>query len=180
MLHETCNELARNGLKKIVLVNGHGGNTNFLQYFCQAQLAERKGYSVILFSPESDPAVEARINSMRKTTGGGHADEEETSMLLSHRPDLAHVDLGKDQSGENLNRLGHLPFAYTGIWWYARYPNHYAGDGSVASKDMGELILNSNADQLVNLIKAVKKDRTLEKLQQRFFIESENPLKTKQ
>jgi len=28
----------------------------------------------------------------------------------------------------------HLPDSlYTGIGWYARFPNHYAGDGSVAT-----------------------------------------------
>jgi creatinine amidohydrolase len=34
MLDETCSELSRNGLKKIILLNGHGGNGAFLQYFC--------------------------------------------------------------------------------------------------------------------------------------------------
>jgi creatinine amidohydrolase len=33
MLEETCKELSRNGLKKIILLNGHGGNTSFLTYF---------------------------------------------------------------------------------------------------------------------------------------------------
>jgi hypothetical protein len=39
LLQETCDELARNGLKKIIIVNGHGGNRFFLNYFCLAQLA---------------------------------------------------------------------------------------------------------------------------------------------
>jgi len=42
MLEETCGELSRNGIKKIILKNGHGGNGAFLQYFCQSQLASRK------------------------------------------------------------------------------------------------------------------------------------------
>ena len=33
MLQETCDELSRNGLKKIIIVNGHGGNNDFLRYF---------------------------------------------------------------------------------------------------------------------------------------------------
>ena len=32
MLQETCEELSRNGLKKIIIVNGHGGNNDFLRY----------------------------------------------------------------------------------------------------------------------------------------------------
>ncbi len=43
MLQETCDELARNGFTKIVLANGHGGNNAFLTFFCQSQLAGRKG-----------------------------------------------------------------------------------------------------------------------------------------
>lgn len=180
ILQETCDELARNGLKKIILVNGHGGNNHFLHYFCQAQLANNKEYAVILFSPVSDSTIEEKIKKMRQTTTGGHAGETETSMILAHRPELAHVDRGKDQSGEDLRRLEHLPYSYTGIWWYAKYPNHYAGDGSYADRKIGELLINSRADQLVELIKVVKKDKTIHKLQQRFFNEAENPLETKQ
>ena len=31
LLDETCREIARNGFTKIILMNGHGGNNNFLQ-----------------------------------------------------------------------------------------------------------------------------------------------------
>ena len=67
ILQETCQELARNGLKKIILVNGHGGNNNFLHFFCQAQLESPKDYSVILFSPEDDQEVSKQINKLRQT-----------------------------------------------------------------------------------------------------------------
>ncbi len=180
MLQETCDELARNGFKKIILVNGHGGNTYFLRYFGQAQLAKRRGYSVILFAPEEDSVVATRIKELRKTTLSGHADEVETSMMLAHRPDLAHVEHGKDQSGEDLQRLSFLPFGYTGIWWFARFPNHYAGDGSQANREIGELMLNSRADQLARLVKVIKKDTTIESLQEQFYRESDKPLETKQ
>ena len=49
LLQETCDELARNGIKKVILVNGHGGNDELLHFFCQAQLASRKDYVVYLF-----------------------------------------------------------------------------------------------------------------------------------
>jgi creatinine amidohydrolase len=39
LLQETTDEMARNGCKKILIVNGHGGNNNFLPYFAQSQLA---------------------------------------------------------------------------------------------------------------------------------------------
>jgi creatinine amidohydrolase len=86
-------------------VNGHGGNNHFLHYFCQIQLANHKDYAMILFSPASDSTLEQKIKQMRQTTTEGHADEMETSMLLAHLPELAHVERGKYQSGEDLNRL---------------------------------------------------------------------------
>lgn len=175
LLQETCDELARNGVKKIVLVNGHGGNNSFLNYFCQAQLAERKDYALVLFRPEDDPKVTEKIAALRKTTEGGHADEVETSMLLAHRPDLVHLEHAGAESGQNLARLSQIPYAFTGIWWYARYPNHYAGDGSQANPEIGALALNSEADQLVKLIQVLKQNDDIRQLQERFYQAAEKP-----
>ncbi len=91
LLQETCDELSRNGLKKIILVNGHGGNTNFIHFFCQAQLASRKDYAVLIFNPSRDPETNEKIKKMRKTTMESHAGEMETSTVLAHRPDLVHL-----------------------------------------------------------------------------------------
>jgi len=180
VLQETCDQLARNGLKKIILVSGHGGNNHFLPYFCQAQLAEKRDYAVVLFQERDDPELDEKVKKLRKTTTGGHAGETETSMIMAHRPDLAHFERGKDQSGEDQKRLEGLSNAYTGIWWYASYPNHYAGDGSEANPVIGNLLINGEADQLVTLIKALKKENRIHELQQQFFEQAENPLNTKQ
>lgn len=180
LLQETCDELARNGIRKIILVNGHGGNNSFLSYFCQAQLAGRRDYAVFLFQPGRDPEADAQIKKMRKTTFEMHAGEMETSTMLANRPDLVRLDQATSQSGEDQKGLAELKNAYTGIWWYARFPNHYAGDGSVGSKELGELSLNSQASQLVRMIQSVKADtRTLE-TQRKFFDAAEKPLQNRQ
>ena len=54
-------------------------------------------------NPENDPEVSKNIDDLRQTKTGGHAGEVETSMLLSHRPDLVHVDSGKNQSGQSVS-----------------------------------------------------------------------------
>ncbi len=180
ILQETCDELSRNGIKKIVLVNGHGGNNSFLPFFCLAQLEKQRDYCVVLFSPQTDPKVAEKIKKLKESQNGGHAGETETSMMQVSRPDLVHMDRAKEQSGENLARLKHIPSNYTGIFWYAQFPNHYAGDGSFAKPELGELLINSQAEQLVELIKILKKDDTILNLQNRFYNESKNPLKTKQ
>ena len=180
VLEETCSELARNGFKKIVLVNGHGGNNSFLPFFCQAQLAKRRDYVVVLFQPGPDPEAEKKIESLRKSAFDSHAGETETSTIMAHRPDLVRSDRAKQQTGEDLARLKDLPYAYTAIWWYARFPNHYAGDGSFGSAELGNLILDAQAKQLVELVKTLKKDDTVLKLQEQFYSEGENPAQTKQ
>src|SRR5499427_6985939 len=39
LLGETTDEMARNGCKKVIIVNGHGGNEHLLPFFAQAQMA---------------------------------------------------------------------------------------------------------------------------------------------
>ncbi|MFZ0282938.1 MAG: creatininase family protein [Bacteroidales bacterium] len=175
MLEESCNELSRNGIKKIILKSGHGGNSGFLQYFCQSQLASRKDYIVVLFREGNDPVNGPEIKSLKKATLDGHAGEEETSMMFVIRPDLVDQQAIKSQSGLNQNRLEKLRFGYTGIWWYANYPNHYASDVAQPNKRLGELLLSSEAGQLAELIKYLKANNTIEELQEEFQKRADNP-----
>src|SRR5512132_4604222 len=46
MLQETTDEMARNGCKKIIITNGHGGNPNLLNFFAQTQLESPRDYVV--------------------------------------------------------------------------------------------------------------------------------------
>ena len=180
VLQETVDEISRNGIKKIVLVNGHGGNNSFLPFFCQSQLGRRRDYVLYLFQPSGDPEADPRVKALRKSSMDMHAGEVETSTVLAHRPDIAHPERAREQSGADQARLEGLKDAYTAIWWYARFPNHYAGDGSPANAELGNLVLDNQADQLAAMIRAVKADTKVLELQQRFFDEAEKPLQTPQ
>jgi creatinine amidohydrolase len=178
-LQQTCDELARNGIRKIILVNGHGGNDSLLRYFCQSQLESRRDYAVYLFDPVFDAATEARLAKLRKTTLDGHAGEEETSVMLAHHSDLVHLDRAGAESGEDLKRLDGLKYAYTGIWWYAGQPNHYRGDGSVGNKEFGQALFEAESGLLAEMVRSVKKDTVTLELQKRFFDDATKPLETK-
>ena len=176
VLEETCTELSRNGLKKIVLANGHGGNTSLLQYFCQTQLAGQKDYIVVLFRGGPDEALDKEIRSLEKAKLDGHAGEEETSMMYVIRPDLVDQKMITSQSGLDQDRLKDLPYGYTGIWWYASYPNHYASDAAEPNKRLGELLIEKDAKQLAELIRFLKNNNTVEELQNEFNKRAANPL----
>jgi creatinine amidohydrolase len=176
MLEETTAEMARNGCKKIIIVNGHGGNTSLLPFFSQSQLASPKDYVVYAYlRPSPLPG-----GPEKKTKNDGHAGESETSKTLVSRPELVRMDRAASQSGTNQNRLDLPAGVYTGIWWYARYPEHYAGDGSAASRELGEFEMKAWADGVANAIRAVKADQLSLKLQTEFFEKAKHPLDTRQ
>lgn len=180
-LQETLNELARNGFDKIIIVNGHGGNNAFLNFFGMAQLSERRNYSLYWFQPTDDPEVVKKAEELTQHDPyNAHAGNEESSVIKAIVPEIVHLERAAQQSGIDQDRLKNLPNVYTGIWWYAKYPNHYGGIGTKANAQAGELLINSTVDQLIKMIQAVKKDEVTPALQKQFFDESENPLKTKQ
>lgn len=180
LLQETTDEMARNGCKKIIIVNGHGGNANLLPLFAQAQLASLHDYVVYVFmAPDHDDAVGRPPLKSAKGVVDFHAGEKETSHSMVARPDLVHLDRAKDESGADQARLKLPESLYTGIWWYARFPNHYAGDGSVASKELGEFDTQLLISDLVTAIRAVKADNEGLKLQKEFYEEANHPLDTK-
>jgi creatinine amidohydrolase len=170
LLDATCDEIARNGFKKIVIVNGHGGNPNFLRFFVQSQLERKRDYVVYFWDPAPDPALTEKVNKTRKSDPAGdqHAGERETSTLLYLRPDLVKMDRATTESGANQKRLA-VPDVYTGIWWYASYPNHYAGEGDKATRELGELLTEARLTQLVNALRAVKADTQGPAMQKEFF-----------
>jgi creatinine amidohydrolase len=170
LLEATCDEIARNGFDKIVIINGHGGNPELIRYFIQTRLEKRRPYAVYFFEPSSDSAFRRQLGALHKSdmAGDQHAGEEETSALLYLRPDLVEMDSASNESGVNQHRL-HIPNVYTAIWWYADYPNHYAGEGGKATRALGQLITEHIVGQLEDALKAVKADtRTLE-LQKEYF-----------
>ncbi len=181
ILQETLNELSRNGFKKIIIFNGHGGNNAFLEYFGMAQLSERRDYALYWFQPTYDPEVIKKAEALTQHDPyDQHAGNRETSMMKAIVPNLVHTERAGLQSGIDQDRLKNLPHVYSGIWWYAKYPNHYSGDGSKANAAAGEIILNAVVEQFVESIRNIKADSIVPTLQEQFFNDAENPLKTQQ
>ena len=174
LLQETTDEMARNGCKKVLIVNGHGGNEHLLPYFAQTQLDRRRDYVVyilpLLDAPEGGPA--------KKTTTDMHAGEKETSEMLITRPDLVHQDRATQESGGDQKRLDLPDPLYTAIWWYARFPFHYSGEGAAGNRELGEYDMNAWTAGIQKAIRAVKGDKDSLRLQNEFFDKATHPLDT--
>ena len=177
LLQETVAEMARNGCKKIVIVNGHGGNESLLPLFAQSQMASPRDYVVYVFGL---PNEKVPGRPALKTPFDMHAGEVESSNMLVARPDLVHIDRADQQSGADQNRDPLPDSVYTGIWWYARFPNHYAGQGAAANKELGEFDQKEWSRQIAEALKAIKADTASLNLQNQFYEESQHPLDTKQ
>ncbi len=171
LLEATCDEIARNGFDKIMIINGHGGNPEFLRFFMQSLLNKRHNYAVFLYTADNDPQYATQIAKMRKSDAANdqHAGETETATLMYLRPDLMQMDRAAAQSGADQHRLDNIPNLYTPIWWYARYPNHYAGEGAVATTQLGKTIAEHEIKSVTEALRAVKADTQTIKLQNEYF-----------
>jgi len=178
LLQETTDEMARNGCKKVIIVNGHGGNPNLLTFFAQSQLEAPHDYVVYVQGSARSGPGEPKHKS--DPAGDQHAGESETSVSMIARPDLVHLDRAPRESGADQARVKLPQGLYTGIWWYAKFPNHYAGEGAVASRELGEFATKTWINAIVQSIRAVKADQESLRLQNEFFERSKHPLDTPQ
>jgi creatinine amidohydrolase len=143
-------------------VNGHGGNNSLLPLFAQSQLASPHDYVVYVMGsiPRGGPG-----RPSKKSETDLHAGEAETSAMLANRPD---------------HRLTLPSSIYTGIWWYARFPNHYASDCSTATEALGEFDQKNWSHEIAEAVKAIKADEESARLQEEFFEQAQHPIDTPQ
>jgi creatinine amidohydrolase len=174
LLQETTDEMARNGCRKILIVNGHGGNESLLPYFAQTQLDRPHDYVVYIV----DERTPETGGPPRKTSIDMHAGESETAKMMVARPDTVHLERATSESGADQARQKLPPGVYTGIWWYARFPYHYSGDGAAATRKLGEFQMSWWIESIAKALAAIKADDVSLKLQTEFFEKSRHPLDT--
>ncbi|WP_062208250.1 creatininase family protein [Aureimonas sp. AU12] len=141
--------LARAGLRRLVVVSSHGGNTQVVEL---AALELRRRHALLCATcswarfglPEGlVPAAEAAV--------GIHGGAIETALMLAFRPDLVRLDRIGDQPSLQ-TRLGetarHLrAHGRLGFGWLAEdlNPVGTVGDARLASAEMGEAIADHQA-----------------------------------
>ena len=179
MLEAICEEVSRNGYKKIIFLNGHGGSTTFLNYFVQATLEEPRDYTVYSYnafhlSAEQNAELDAKFGP---PAPGGHADVQETSQIMAIRPDLVHMELVNREEAYPLRRAEWFSkhAVFTGMNWYGSYPHQFAGDPTGANAEYGDALLNCGADNLAAIVRKLKTENIIEDLYEEFYSFHDHP-----
>ena len=157
-----CDEIARNGIKKILIMSGHGGNAHFLPFFAQEMPKLERDYQV--YTGFAVGLTSEQRNEIAETAGhddlGQHAGLSETALMMHLHPDLIQTDKQPPAEGSDLKRLAEVTQTglFTGYNWYASFPNHYAGDHTRATPEIGKRVFEMAVANTVAKIRAVKND----------------------
>lgn len=174
LIQGVLDEIGRNGLEKIVLVNAHGGNTHLINFLAQCSLWEEKPYSIYVPSQRLTSERKKKWDEICETDEHGHACECETSVSLANHPHLVEMDEIPEEPYEAQGRLDHLPPTFSGVSWYADYPEHYVGQAGAASEEKGKALRQLLVDTLAEYVAAVKEDEVAPALEKEFFQRAEN------
>jgi creatinine amidohydrolase len=173
LLENICDEMARNGLNKIILLSGHGGNRYLLPLFVQTLPEKSKNYTVYYFDAEHFPGADDLLDGDEY----GHACEAETSVMLHINDEMVRMDQIPSKPYPNARRNADVADAggYSSIDWYAMYPHMYVGDAHPATSDKGKIILDYEIKNLIKLIRVIKRDEATPGLLQEFISRKDLP-----
>ena len=185
ILEELCDEIARNGFRKVLLVNNHGGNSIILNHFLRCQSYENKPYATMhtyaspgdLMDPKNIYDVISKrradfpdltdedMETLRKLAetgyGGGHGHFKETAIVMSYDESLVAKDKYDAEDGLSNHRTDYLRKA--GVFatndWLANYPNSYSGYPPFGcTKAIGDAFVKLCAERLAGVFKMLKED----------------------
>jgi creatinine amidohydrolase len=169
LVQEVFDEIGRNGFRKIVVHNGHGGNWHLLKFLAQSSLWQEKPYVLYVQSEWLSAERKEKWNAQLETKLHGHACECETSMMMAEYPDLVKPDRVPAEPAADMGRMKHLKTNFSGIGWYSSYPQHYSGDARAAASGKGTALRDLVVDSLAEFIAAVKADTAAPALSREFF-----------
>ena len=150
LIENVCRSVLRHGFRRIVLLNGHGGNENALRN-CTDALSVSLDTPIVQFTYWY--AAAEPIGAILETQKGlSHACEAETSMMMALRRDLVAEDripLAKVNRGPDVADLvGDGVYRWRSI--ASRSSSGVLGNPEAASPEKGERLLDAITSALAN------------------------------
>jgi len=167
LVYEIGMSVARNGINKLVIINGHGGNIPALNYAAQMITRDAKIFVCIDTGETSD----VDIYKIAETPGDIHAGEIETSTSLAVRPHLVKMD----KAAKRVPRFSSRYLSFSSkrkVSWYVHTKrisqSGVIGDPTKASPEKGEQIWQVMIAHLVALVEDLK-SMTLDEIYHRRY-----------
>lgn len=179
LLDETTSEMARNGCKKILIVNAHSSNIAFINYFIANFALTPHDYVVYsIYGPEFpvNPAQLAKLPPIMqpsKPGADGHGGEERIAAMLAYYPDLVHLDRAHNEPSESGHGAEQVKHVASGFM--EALPLGYSGDASGATAARGRALVQNSVDRLVQVIRDVKGDNKTLVVEKAFSERRGNP-----
>ena len=180
-LEHLCSEIARNGYKKILLLNSHGGNVPLITFFMQRFCEKDRDYMV--YYPENFYIGQNGLEAMKKLseeTGShnGHGGGYETAVSLHLFPHCVKMEtiLPREVSvSEERSKTMQEAGLKVPIGWFSAHPHHYAGYGKEATAEHGKAICEGFAKDIAGYVRAIKADDTTLEIYREFRAKTRNP-----
>lgn len=157
---DICTSLVKHGAKKIVVVNGHGGNAHAL---CCALQKLSYQFEDVLFVLDNGGLAEATRKKLFKGKNDVHAGEYETSTSLYNRESLVRIEKAKEGKVKFPSRF--LEFSASEKAIYFPFmdvvsSNGVLGNPEKASKEKGREMWDAMIKALVELVEELKRIET--------------------
>ena len=158
--------VAASGVKKLVLLNAHGGQVSVMDIVAR-DLRARLGmlvYSVSWFNLPLTDAQGRDVNALfsaQEHRFGVHAGDVETSMMLALRPERVLMDRAQDFRSTSQDRAERFPILGNGKsaklgWQMQDYnPHGAAGNAAAATADKGQALLDASGRALAQLLSEI-------------------------
>lgn len=187
LLEELCDQISRAGFRKILIVNGHGGNTPLLQLF-QRQQANKKRNHVVAVTDNNSTQPKDIARELSKGVRGiypelttqdedylmtffgqggqnGHAGFGETAYMMALAPEAVHLDRLGEESGLSTHKADYLKDARIRIrdgGWDVNYPNSYDGTDPVGCNErIAKCCFRLAAERLAESCRVYKNDENV-------------------
>ena len=165
LTYEIGMSTARNGVTKLIIINGHGGNAATLHF--AAQMINRDAH--VFTCVDSGETSDTDIEAIAETPNDVHAGEIETSTSMAVRPELVHLEKARKSVPRFSSR--YLDFSSKrSVDWYARTAklsvSGVMGDPTKATREKGERMWEVMIRNLVEFVEQIK-GMTLSEIHQR-------------
>lgn len=157
VLTDVGDSCARAGFKKLVFLNGHGGNHEILDFMTR-EIRIKTGMDTFVLHPFLKIAPKSLKLNEKESKFGIHAGQLETSLILSIDSSLVRKDKLKASYPDVLMDKKYIDFSErVPFGWVTEDVSTLGviGDPTASTKEEGEILLRDITDELLEILQEI-------------------------